>query len=150
MTQQKEELYTLTIELEFYEQPSWIRVIEIPESADLYDLHLFIQEIVEFDDDHLFEFYAGRTSRNRKIFWGDDYGMGGDSPQGSFNTQLNQIYPLPKMKLFYLFDFGDCWTFTIKKSRKKRFVEAGTDYPRVIESHRENPEQYGFCDDEEY
>jgi len=58
-----EEIYTLTIELEsgLYAETPWKRVIEIPESAELYDLHLYIQKIINFDNDHLFEFFVGRN-----------------------------------------------------------------------------------------
>ena len=43
------------------------RVIEIDSSATLLDLHSAIQDAVDFDDDHLFEFYAGRDKMNKKI-----------------------------------------------------------------------------------
>ena len=38
-----------------------VRVIEIDFRASLNDLHDAIQDAVDFDDDHLFEFFAGRT-----------------------------------------------------------------------------------------
>ncbi len=44
--------------------------------------------------------------------------------------------------------FGDSWMFKIKKGRKKKYVEKGITYPRVIESEGENPEQYSNWEDE--
>ncbi|MCK5690508.1 hypothetical protein KAI87_14610 [Myxococcota bacterium] len=131
------EIYTLTIELEsgMYAEDDWKRVIEIPAGSDLDDLHAYIQEIVGFANDHMFEFFAGRDSRHRKRVFGDDEEEG-------LETMLFEVYPLNKLRLFYYFDFGDSWTFSIKKGRKKKSVENGVDYPRVIEFEGENPEQY--------
>jgi hypothetical protein len=138
-----EEIYTLTIELESgrYAKAPWKRVIEIPETTDLYDLHLYIQSIINFDNDHLFEFFAGRHWRNRKRVFGDEDEFGFEEREG-LDTPLNEVYPLKGLKLFYHFDFGDSWIFTIKKGRKKKHVEQGVEYPRLIESEGENPEQY--------
>lgn len=138
-----EEIYTLTIELEsgMYAEARWKRVIEIPETTDLYDLHLYIQKMIEFDNDHLFEFFVGRNWRNRKRVFGDEDEFGFEERE-SLDTMLNQVYPLGGMKLYYHFDFGDSWMFEIKKGRKKKSVETEIDYPRVIASDGENPEQY--------
>jgi len=38
----------------------WECVVEIPDICSLYQLHLFIQDTVDFENDHMFEFYAGR------------------------------------------------------------------------------------------
>jgi len=65
----------------------------------------YIQKIVDFDDDHLYEFSIGKNPRNK----------GSSIPK---KTKLNEIYPITGYKLYYLFDFGDCWLFQIKKERK--------------------------------
>jgi len=137
------EIFTLTIELIFGEvDEAWKRVIEIPENVTLSDFHLFIQKISEFDNDHMYEFYAGKNWRNRKIKYSEE----GATPleNNEFGEIfLKDVYPLPSgLKLYYLFDFGDNWTFEIKKSRKKKYIEKGVTYPRVIESYGQNPEQY--------
>ena len=138
-----EEIYTLTIELEsgLYAKAPWRRVIEISESTNLYDLHLYIQKIINFGNDHLFEFFIGRNRRNRNRVFGDEDEFGFEERE-SLDTALNELYPLKGMKLFYHFDFGDSWRFTIKKGRKKKYVEKAIEYPRVIESEGKNPEQY--------
>ena len=138
-----EEIYTITIDLEFglYAKAPWKRVIEIAETTDLYDLHLYIQETLNFDNDHLFEFFVGRHSRNRRRVFGDEDEFAFEEREG-LDTPLNEIYPLKGMKLFYHFDFGDSWMFRISKDRKKKQVEKELEYPRVIKSVGENPEQY--------
>ena len=117
-------------------EESCTRTIEIGSDATLYDLHFAIQDAVGFDDDHPFEFYAGRSERNRKVVFGDE--------DGCFDLTLEEVYPLEKgLKLYYLFDFGDDWTFKITQSRKKAIpAEDEVTYPRVIERIGKNPEQY--------
>ncbi len=142
------EIFTLTVKLAFWEQDeAWKRVIEIPENATLFDLHFFIQEIIEFDNDHMYEFYAGKNRRNRKIVFSE----AGATPIESREfgkILLKDVYPLPSgLKLYYLFDFGDNWTFEIKKSRKQKYVKKDVTYPGVIESYGQNPEQYPDWDE---
>lgn len=128
-----------------------VRVIEIDSKASLNDLHDAIQDAVDFDDDHLFEFFAGRTPRQRKIVYVEDldYETGADRMS---EITLDMVFPLPKdCKLYYNFDFGDNWIFKIGKTRKSpKESEAGVKYPRVIEKIGPNPPQYGSYDDEEW
>ena len=124
------EIYTLTITFPYDEDDvPWSRTVEVKEDFTLHKLHKYIQKIVEFDDDHLYEFYVGKTPRNRA------YTI-------SKNARLNDIYPIKGYKLYYLFDYGDSWLFQIKKSRKKKTEKKNIKYPALIESTGENPEQY--------
>ena len=52
-------IWMLKVELLFgaYAEEECIRVIEIDSSSTLEDLHLAIQDAVDFDNDHLCEFY---------------------------------------------------------------------------------------------
>jgi hypothetical protein len=137
-------IYTLTIDCVdgLYLADECVRVIEIDERASLADLHYAIQKAVDFDNDHLYEFYVGRHPRNRKITFADPTDTEGWDKALS-KVILNQVYPLPEgLKLYYLFDFGDCWRFQIKKSRKIKAQESGVSYPRVIERQGPNPVQY--------
>ncbi len=122
-----------------------VRLIEIKSNASFLELHKAIQRAVDFDDDHLFEFFIGRHSRNRA------YAIGGEPNWDTFNpvkiyqqVHLSSVLPLPtNMKLFYLFDFGDNWLFQITKTRHKdKAPQPGIIYPRVIEAKGKNPEQY--------
>ncbi len=117
-----------------YNKNFWEANIEVPDICSLFDLHLFIQKIVNFDNDHLFEFYAGRNDRNRKIVF---YGNPGNPIDGGDyeTTLLKNIYPLKGLKLYYLFDFGDDWLFEIRKIRKKVIPLDGTEYPRIVSNN---------------
>ena len=135
-----------------YFEEECIRVIEVTDETSLYDLHLMIQGLVDFEDDHLFEYFGGRHWRNRKLLfveedsWNFDYERAMDDYE---QIKLNEVYPLPKsLKLFYHFDFGDDWYFKITKSRKKpKEPEGGVEYPQLIESVGPAPKQYPSWDD---
>ena len=120
-----------------------VRVIEISSKATLFDLHDAIQDAVDFDRDHLFEFFAGRHHRNRKVVFDDDFDWEASADAYGAIT-LDRVYPLPKgLKLIYHFDFGDDWYFAIRKSRKKPWEpEVRVQYPRVVEEIGPNLEQY--------
>ncbi len=138
-------IWTLRVECEWgrYLEDECIRVIEISSTATLFDLHDAIQDAVDFDRDHLFEFFAGRHHRNRKLVFADDFDWEASAAAYAAIT-LDRVYPLSKgLKLFYHFDFGDDWYFGIRKSRKKPWEpEVGVQYPRVVEATGPNPEQY--------
>jgi hypothetical protein len=118
--------------------------MEIDSQSSLLELHDAIQEAVDFDGDHLFEFFAGRNWRNRKLVFENSFDW-----EASFDIYdtitLEQVYPLPKScKLYYHFDFGDDWYFEIKLSRKRpQEPEVDVTYPRIIEVIGPNPAQYG-------
>lgn len=143
-------IWTLKIECVYgrYLEEDCLRVIETHSTDSLLDLHGAIQEAVGFGNDHPFEFYAGRNRGNRKLVF-DDSCEPDESLAVYANTTLEQVYPLPKgLRLFYCFDFGDNWTFAIRKStRKPGPPQPGITYPRVIDSIGPNPDQYGPADD---
>lgn len=61
--------------------------------------------------------------------------------------RLNDLYPLGRKKIYYLFDFGDHWTFEIRKARAVKKPEADVKYPRVVGAIGPAPEQYPVWDD---
>lgn len=126
-----------------------VRIIEIDDGASLLDLQGAIQDSVGFDQDHMFEFFAGRNYRNRKIVFADgvDWEYEADALE---DITIAQVYPLPKsLKLYYRFDFGDDWFFEIRKGRKPAAPPvADVEYPRVIERIGPNPLQYGAYKEE--
>ena len=60
-------IWTLKIKLLFglYAEDSWEGTLEIDGASTLDDLHNAIQRAVDFDNDHLYEFYISRTERSR-------------------------------------------------------------------------------------
>lgn len=107
------------------------------ESSSAAELHHCIQHAVDFDDDHLYEFYLSNSgrSRNRDVVASYDH---------ADTVSLADIFPLPKgKKLFYLFDFGDNWVFSVSKSRMPSFDPViGVTYPQLVGEKGDRPIQY--------
>ena len=132
----------------FYLESECVRVLEINSKTSLLHLHSAIHAAVNFDRDHAFEFFAGRTPSNKKMKLIDDLDL--DESYCKYGKMiLEQIYPLPKScKLYYHYDFGDDWYFEIRKLRAKPVEPVpGVKYPCVIESIGPNPKQYGNWED---
>ena len=122
-----------------------IRVIEIDSSSSFLQLHEAIQDAVDFDNDHLFEFFIGRHPGHQAYSIGSEPNWDTFNPIKTYrNVRLSSVWPLPRgMKLFYLFDFGDNWLFQINKTRHKdKVIQPGIVYHRVIGAKGNNPEQY--------
>lgn len=138
-------IMTLTIKLWYGHRcdTGWEGTLEIESSSTLEELHFAIQKAVDFDNDHLYEFYISRTERSRdRVHFDDENGE-------IFERTIGSIYPLGKhRKFFYMFDFGDSWLFQISNSRKKpREPEKGISYPRLVSEKGEKPEQYPDWDE---
>jgi hypothetical protein len=75
---------------------NWEGSFAIAPGATLEDVHLLIQDAVQFDDDHGYEFYIARThsSRAKDVF---------DDENGElYQRTLASLLPLPaKHALFY-------------------------------------------------
>lgn len=129
----------------FYLKEQCIRVIEMEEDTTLLDLHEIIQEVVGFDRDHPFDFYLANSSSpwaHKKWLGESESEDWADRESEFLHIRLSQVFPLGRKKLYYLFDFGDKWTFEIRKTRGSKKPEVDVAYPRVIESIGPIPEQY--------
>ncbi|MFZ4539235.1 IS1096 element passenger TnpR family protein [Propionivibrio sp.] len=121
-----------------YANGPWEGMIEIDSSSTLDELHLAIQKAVNFDNDHMYEFYISRTARSgNRVRFDDENGE-------VFSTAIEDLYPLPdKKSLYYFFDFGDNWLFKITKSRKRDQEPCqGIEYPRLVLETGVKPDQY--------
>ena len=97
-----------------------VRVIEIASNATFLDLHEAIQDAVNFDNDHLFDFFIGRHPGNRAYTIGGKPNWDTFNPVKTYrNVRISSAWPLPKgMNVYYLFDFGDNWLFQINTTAK--------------------------------
>jgi hypothetical protein len=140
-------IYRLTVECldGWHYDHETIRIIDIDEHAELYDLFDIIRDANGFGFEHLHMFYLGRTPRNRKIIFGDkdDYY---DHECRPYHSTLSSIYPLGNLKFYFLYDFGDQWIFQIKKSRKRISTEADIKYPRIVQKIGEDPESHLYIE----
>lgn len=138
-------IYTLSIECVFgaYLEGPFLRVVEVPSDMTLDELQDYIHELTEFDFDHLSDFYISSSPNGDKKWF--------EEMDGYFGIKLNEVYPLSKhKKLYYFFDFGDNWTFEIRRKSSGKKSEPDAVYPRIIKSKGPIPEQYPVYEDDEY
>ena len=55
-----------------YLKDDWIRIFEIDSPSSLYDLYEAIQDAIDFNGNHLYDFYAGTHAYHRKLIFVDD------------------------------------------------------------------------------
>lgn len=122
------------------------RVIAMDATETMEDLHLAIQSIYDFGNDHLYEFRMDGL-RNYKNAYGDVRG-GLDYARPATAAELGNVRLFEGKQFYYIFDFGDNWQFLItvlsideNAAPLKRF--------KLIESVGEAPEQYPSWEDEE-
>ncbi len=137
-------IYTLSIECVWgaYLQDPFERIVEAPDNMTLGELHEMIQDLTDFDNDHLFTFFIGRGPRGKRteLVETDEWEERHDR---LYAIPLNRVFPLPpNMKLFYWFDFGDDWIFRISKRAKPKMEEDHIQYPRVTKEFGPKPVQY--------
>ncbi|MGQ0835577.1 MAG: IS1096 element passenger TnpR family protein [Gammaproteobacteria bacterium] len=138
------EIWTLKVKLVsgIHARGPWEATLEIDSSATLEDLHLAIQGAIRFSDDHMYMFHAARTfrSRDRIEFERED---------GSLHeTTLADLFPLPKdRKLFYWFDFGDDWIFSVGRTLTAPMIaDKRREYPRLVSTRGDTLVQYPSWD----
>ena len=120
------------------------RTITIGASATLEDLHLAIQKIYKFDNDHLYAFYMDGKE------WSDHgiYSPDGERPPYANEVKLGELDLYAGKRFVYLFDFGDCWLFELVVQK----LEPSQPEPRtatVVETKGEAPPQYWEEEDED-
>lgn len=148
-------IYTLTIECirGAYLEEKCVRVLEIEKDASLYSLHHAIHEAVHFGFDHPHKFFISSTGNP----WGkisrpgnqenEDQDDWDDMDWDVDDLKLENIWPLGRKKLYYLFDYGDDWVFEIRKARGEKEADKNASYPRIIKSIGPNPKQYPNCEE---
>jgi Plasmid pRiA4b ORF-3-like protein len=117
------------------------RLLAIPSNATMADLAGLILDSVNFDSDHLFEFaIIDRLGVKCSVFhpemeegpWADE-------------TTVGELPLEPGQTMGFLFDFGDCWKFTVRFERVE--PPDARKRPRVLERHGKAPAQYGDWDE---
>ncbi|WP_162053552.1 plasmid pRiA4b ORF-3 family protein [Pontibacter pamirensis] len=120
------------------------RTIAIGASATLEDLHLAIQKIYNFDDDHLYAFYMdGKEWSEYGIYSPDS-----DRPPFTNEVKLGELDLYTGKRFVYLFDFGDRWLFELVVQKiEPKVPEPGKAI--VIEEKGEAPPQYWEEDEDD-
>ncbi|MCX6550465.1 MAG: hypothetical protein NTY02_05565 [Acidobacteria bacterium] len=125
-----------------YLKEDCVRVLALDSGASLLDLHHCIQNAVSFDRDHPYEFYTANSGSpfavRNWITMEDEWA---EKVAAFGRTQLKDIWPMGRKKLYYWFDFGDRWIFEVRKMRAGQGDET-LSTPGVIERIGPDPQQY--------
>ena len=81
-------------------------------------------------------------------FW-DDY-LAEEDELGPGNVQITTLEELdlePSQEFMYLFDYGDDWRFKVRVHAINENADPDVEYPRLVESVGEAPEQYPIWDE---
>lgn len=96
---------------------------------------------MKFERDHPFGYFLAHTERGAKEWLCTDEEWE-EQETYFFETELRAVFSTGRRHLFYVFDFGDQWTFEIRKARGSKSPVPGIVYPQVIERSGPNPVQY--------
>lgn len=137
--------YRIVIEIlpRFLKEP-WIREVEIPENYSLHEIHLYIQNLIGFDNDHMYDFYGSINGFKQLIHYSDEE-LFEFIVEDFEEIELKDVFPLKRrrMNLYYLFDYGDSWIFAFRRPRRIKMIDE-VIYPSIIRSVGANPEQYVY------
>ncbi|MEL7421706.1 MAG: plasmid pRiA4b ORF-3 family protein [Bacteroidota bacterium] len=132
-----------TLTLKILLDPKCYRTISIPANTTLEDLHLAIQQVFGFDNDHLYAFFLnGTTNYKTGNVYSDPRGMVEPPEYPADEFTLQEIGLRPGKELLYLFDFGDNWMFLIQVMAIEDQTIGTKGAFELIESQGEAPEQY--------
>ena len=121
------------------------RDIEIASSASLHSLAQAIVAAFDFDFDHAFGFYTGKTQRTLMqedpkyelfVDLGEETGA-----LSVKRTSVSTAFPKPRHRLTFLFDYGDDWMFQVTLTGTGQKAPK-TRYPKVLAAQGASPEQY--------
>jgi len=138
-TAQPGAVLTFTFKVTYLRDPDVWRVIEIREDQTLDDLHYAIQVAVDFDADHLYSFYMSNRAWDEMTEYSSPYAQG----PSAGGVKIRDLTLRMKQRFLYLFDYGDEHRFEVQLVDVDPGAPTEEDYPRIVESHGEEPVQYG-------
>lgn len=130
---------TFTFKVTYLRDPDVWRVIEIRGDQTLSDLHYAIQHAVDFDADHLYSFYLSNRAWDETTEYSSPYAEG----PSAGGVRIRDLNLRIKQRFLYLFDYGDEHRFEVQLIEVDPGAPKKEDYPRIVESHGEDPAQYG-------
>ena len=116
------------------------RTIALDAECSLDDLAHAVLNAIDFDHDHLYEFKLtdpyGRQRTYRHPYL--------EMPPLTSDTRVGDVGLEPGGTMTFLYDLGDCWSFTTRLERITD--EAPPSAPTLLASEGEAPEQYPYYD----
>ena len=138
------------------------RNIEILSTQTLDDFHETIFSAFDRDDEHLYSFYiTSKQVRNRHArskspeftdpaWFEDDFNSGyGQQKYNAADIDIGSLELKLKDKIYYLFDFGDCWwhEITLLSIQNTNDIKG---FPKIVKRSGDSPQQYPDYDEEDF
>lgn len=139
MKKQFERVYQFKITLRNIKPPIWRR-IQVPETYSFWDLHVAIQDAMDWSDYHLHVFEIINPSTGLEVEIGipeKEYGEYGDTLDEK-RKKIADYFSMENPTANYEYDFGDSWEHKIRLE-KILPREKGVNYPRCIGGKRACP-----------
>ncbi len=126
-------------------EPKIYRIVQVPATITLRNLHKVLQRVMEWENYHLYQFVKDRDSFGPKS---RDFDM--PEVQNDKSVPVADLLPKPRHKMLYEYDFGDGWLHEILL-QKILPAEEGVRYPVCIEGKYAGPPEDsggppGYCD----
>lgn len=131
---------TFTFKVTYLRDPEVWRVIEMRGDQTLKDLHYAIQLAIDFDADHLYSFYMSNRAWDEKTEYSSPYAKG----PSAGGVKIRDLNLRMRQRFLYLFDYGDDHRFEIQLIDVDPGAPKEENYPRTVERHGEDPDQYGW------
>jgi hypothetical protein len=131
---------TYTFKVTYQRDPDVWRIIEIAADQTLHNLHYAIQAAVDFDRTHLYSFYMSNKAWDQNSEYTGPRGRG----PSAAHVQIGELDLRLKQRFLYLFDYGDEHRFEVQLISINVDAPKDVSYPRELERHGEDPEQYRF------
>lgn len=146
---------TSIFKTQFFHDKRIQRVIEIPCNFSLYELAEAIICAYDFDFDHPFGFFSkitdgwnGLAESRRYELFADLDPKEAHGAKSVKKTSIDAVWKNVDDKMLFLFDYGDEWRWIIVLNGYAE-KKADIEYPRVLSSSGDAPEQYAEFDEEE-
>lgn len=126
-------------------EPKIYRIVQVPATITLRNLHKVLQRVMEWENYHLYQFVKDRDSFGPKS---RDFDM--PEVQNDKSVPVADLLPKPRHKMHYEYDFGDGWLHEILL-QKILPAEEGVRYPVCTEGKYAGPPEDsggppGYCD----
>jgi hypothetical protein len=130
-----DQVYQLKVVLMHWSPPIW-RMVLVPATATLGDLHTVVQELFGWDGDHLHMFEVGGKRYSDPFFDLRDLEMADE-----YATRLRDVFTGATKKIRYEYDFGASWwhEVTLEKVQQR---EPGAAFPIRIAFASDSPVEY--------
>ncbi len=124
------------------------RIIKIDGKHTLYDLHLIIQDAFNWDNDHMYSFYLGKSINDRKNEYSSNplgehiTSTFGEQTKSAADTQIRDLKLKVNKKFMYLFDYGDQILHKITVLGIEDLPENTYENGKIIKKIGKAPKQY--------